>query len=331
MHRYTVGKNQIRGMDKFIPKLFLSHSLQDKDYIERLSAELRRCQIEPWLDSDEIRAGKPWLKVIFEEGMPTCDAVFVYFTENALGSPMVAREVDTSLIQQMSDANINFIPYVESESVRRQLRPDIQSIHCPILSEENHKEVFPRIVAEVWRGFHERSIPKYVAIEKCKRLELELKLKEIEGKQSSHFFTDAEESEYEHITKKLSEPFLVAAKREPSIINEFSFRPLELLFHSMKENAQSYDYYHWRNEIDRILRKEMSQDGFDGAASFDQLIFEDPLYYGLQMYGFVERVALERFGGRSERVLFFSKKLFRYRYWLDFNGKLPASVSIVRS
>jgi hypothetical protein len=99
----------------------------------------------------------------------------------------------------------------------------------------------------------------------------------------------------------------------------------------MKENAQSYDYCHSRNEIDRILRKEMSQDGFDGAASFDQLIFEDPLYYGLQMYGFVERVALERFGGRSERVLFFSKKLFRYRYWLDFNGKLPASVSIVRS
>lgn len=189
-------------MDKIIPKLFLSHSSQDNDYIERLSAELRRCQIEPWLDSDEIRAGKPWLKVIFEEGMPTCDAVFVYFTENALGSPMVAKEVDTSLIQQMSDANINFIPYAESESVRKKLRPDIQSIHCPILSEENHKEVFPRIVAEVWRTFHERSIPKYVAIEKCKRLELELKLKEIEGKQSSHFFTDAEESEYEHITKK---------------------------------------------------------------------------------------------------------------------------------
>jgi hypothetical protein len=82
----------------------------------------------------------------------------------------------------MSDANIKFIPYVESESVRRKLRPDIQSIHCPILNKENHKEVFPRIVAEVWRTFHERSIPMYVAIEKCKRLELELKLKEIEGK-----------------------------------------------------------------------------------------------------------------------------------------------------
>lgn len=75
----------------------------------------------------------------------------------------------------------------------------------------------------------------------------------------------------------------------------------------------------------------MRQDGFDGAASFDQLICEDPLYYCLQMYGFVEGETLELVGGRSERVLFFSKKLFRYRYWLDFKGKLPASVSIVRS
>jgi hypothetical protein len=235
-------------MDKNIPKLFLSHSSLDKEFIEQLYAELRRCQIEPWLDTEEIRAGKPWLKVIFEEGIPTCDAVFVYYTENALGSPMVAKEVDTSLIQQMGEANINFIPYVESESVRRKLRPDIQSIQCPTLTKENYKEVFPQIVAEVWRTYHERSIPKYIAIEKSKRLELELKLKEIEGKQSSRFFTDAEETEYAYITKKLSEPLLVIVESEQSMGNKFLFRPLELLFHSMKESGRVYDHCYARNE-----------------------------------------------------------------------------------
>jgi hypothetical protein len=318
-------------MDKNIPKLFLSHSSLDKEFIEQLYAELRRCQIEPWLDTEEIRAGKPWLKVIFEEGIPTCDAVFVYYTENALGSPMVAKEVDTSLIQQMGDANINFIPYVESESVRRKLRPDIQSIQCPTLTKENYKEVFPQIVAEVWRTYHERSIPKYIAIEKSKRLELELKLKEIEGKQSSRFFTDAEESEYAYITKKLSEPLLVIVESEQSMGNEFFFRPLELLFHSMKESGRVYDHCYARNEIYRLLHKELNQHNTVETANCDRLIYKDPLYHDLQMYGFVEGESVERFKGRAERVMFYSNKMFRYRYWLDFNGKLPATVSIVRT
>ena len=318
-------------MDKNIPKLFLSHSSLDKEFIKEVYDELRRCQIEPWLDTAEIRAGKPWLKVILEEGMPTCDAVFVYYTENALGSPMVAKEVDTSLIQQMGDANIKFIPYVESESVRRKLRSDIQSLHCPIFTKENYKEVFPQIVAEVWRTFHERSIPKYIAIEKSKRLELELKLKEIEGKQSSRFFTDAEESEYEHITKKLSEPFLVTATREQSIVNNFLFRPLELLFHSMKESGRIYDHCYARNEIYRILNKELRQDDPAETVNYDRLMYDDPLFHNLQMYGFVEGESVESFRGRTERVVFFSNKMYRYRYWLDFNGKLPATVSIVRT
>jgi hypothetical protein len=244
---------------------------------------------------------------------------------------MVAKEVDTSLIQQMGDANINFIPYVESESVRRKLRPDIQSIQCPTLTKENYKEVFPQIVAEVWRTYHERSIPKYIAIEKSKRLELELKLKEIEGKQSSRFFTDAEESEYAYITKKLSEPLLVIVESEQSMGNKFLFRPLELLFHSMKESGRVYEYCYARNEIYRLLHKELNQDNTDETANCDRLIYKDPLYHDLQMYGFVEGESVERFKGRAERVMFFSNKMFRYRYWLDFNGKLPATVSIVRA
>ena len=76
------------------PKVFLSHSCLDKPFIERLANDLRKCQIEPWLDSEEIRDGKPWLKVIFEDGMPTCDCVIVYLSENSLNSKMVQKEID---------------------------------------------------------------------------------------------------------------------------------------------------------------------------------------------------------------------------------------------
>lgn len=64
------------------PRVFLSHSKSDKSFIELINNDLRKCQIDPWLDSEEIRHGKPWLDTIFEDGIPTCDSVLVYFTDN---------------------------------------------------------------------------------------------------------------------------------------------------------------------------------------------------------------------------------------------------------
>ena len=59
------------------PRAFLSHSKKDKYFIEKLAADLRKCQIDYWLDTEEIRAGKSWLKMIFEDGIPTCDFIDV--------------------------------------------------------------------------------------------------------------------------------------------------------------------------------------------------------------------------------------------------------------
>jgi len=73
------------------PRVFLSHSKADIEFIERVNQDLHRCQISPWLDSEEIRHGKPWLDAIFEDGIPTCDAVLVYFTESSLQSKMVKK------------------------------------------------------------------------------------------------------------------------------------------------------------------------------------------------------------------------------------------------
>ncbi len=44
-----------------------------------------------WMDTEEIRDGKSWLKIIFEDGIPTCDVVIVYFSENSITSKMVKR------------------------------------------------------------------------------------------------------------------------------------------------------------------------------------------------------------------------------------------------
>ena len=85
------------------PRAFLSHSKKDKYFIEKLAADLRKCQIDYWLDTEEIRAGKSWLKMIFEDGIPTCDVVIVYLTENSIKSKMVEKEIDATLIEQLSE------------------------------------------------------------------------------------------------------------------------------------------------------------------------------------------------------------------------------------
>ena len=79
------------------------------------------------------------------------------------------------------------------------------------------------------------------------------------------------------------------------------------------------------------MYNELSRDNSAETANYARLVYEDPLFHDLHMYGFVEGESVERLRGRTERVMLFSTKMFRYRYWLDFNGKLPATVSIVRT
>src|SRR6266478_52687 len=107
------------------PRAFLSYSSQDLAFIERIESDLRSCQIESWLDRTQIRDGRPWLDAIFEEGIPTCDVIIAYFTENSLSSGMVAKEVDAAFIGQLRDNGISFLPYINQSEIRSQLRLDI--------------------------------------------------------------------------------------------------------------------------------------------------------------------------------------------------------------
>src|ERR1044072_8093690 len=140
-----------------LPWVFLSHSKLDVDFISKLASDLRRCQIEPWLDTEEIRDGKPWLKVIFEDGIPTCDVVVVYLTESSIRSKMVAKEIDAALIEQLADRGISFLPYVNSAELRNKIRGDIRSLQCREWNSQNYNEILPGVIAEIWRSFLERT------------------------------------------------------------------------------------------------------------------------------------------------------------------------------
>ena len=80
------------------PKIFLSHSKKDIDFIKKVKHDFDYCKIDTWLDEIDIQHGESWLDQIFENGMPTCNAVLVYITENSISSPMVKKEIDSAII-----------------------------------------------------------------------------------------------------------------------------------------------------------------------------------------------------------------------------------------
>jgi len=180
------------------PRVFLSHARKDIAFIERVESDLRRCQVDSWRDQNEIRDGQPWMSAIFEDGIPTCDAILAYFTDNSLSSEMVAKEVDSAILRRLSDSKIAFLPYVDEDATRPKLRIDIQTLQCRVWNEENYHEILPSIIAEIWRSFLERNLENAVLSERNRRLELELEIQKIKEGNIS-VFSSQEEGEFNYM------------------------------------------------------------------------------------------------------------------------------------
>ncbi len=166
-------------MDNLInkPRVFISHSSKDEDFIKKVVEDFRRCQIDYWIFTEQMRDGRSWQKTIFQHGIPSCDAVLAYFTDSALNSKVVEKEIDAALLSQLSDSEVTFLPYVERAELRKKLRPDIRTLHCEEWNLNNYNRILPTVVAEIWRSYSERIINLALAKEKNKRLQLENDLK----------------------------------------------------------------------------------------------------------------------------------------------------------
>jgi hypothetical protein len=233
------------------PRAFLSHSKLDADFIERAAIDLRRCHIEPWLDTEEIRHGKPWLSEIFEAGIPTCDCVLVYLTENSINSAMVQKEMDAGFVQQLKDRHVGLLPYVSDAGLRSRLRLDVQSLQTPEWNSSNYTLLLPRIVAEIWRGYLERLIPAAVAAERAQRLETQLALEKLRREADSRVFTRAEDKDFDYIRQTLDreESFTLSNRKHDSSSGDekvlqtaiYKINLLSFVIYLLKEECEKHE------------------------------------------------------------------------------------------
>jgi hypothetical protein len=302
------------------PRVFLSHSVLDKGFIENLASDLRRCRIEPWLDTEEIRDGKPWMKVIFEDGIPTCDAVIVYLTQNSLQSKMVAKEMDAALIEQLSERGISFLPYVSKAELRSKLRLDIRSLQCREWNEENYQSLLPSVVAEIWHSYLEQNIKTALLQEQNQRLSLELELKKLQQRYKEEPFSPSEEREFQYLQQKLNRMVEVSFKQTK--MNEdiktstkvtkdiYRFSLLSAIIYQLNQGYVYFDYDMLIFDLDRMDRNPKQ------SGNLEEL--PDPTIE-IQTYGLVRHIAAEGFRGRTDHKYEFTEKMYRFKYWLDYN------------
>lgn len=318
------------------PKVFLSHAATDKAFIERLAEDLRRCRIEPWLDTEEIRDGRPWLKVIFEDGIPTCDAVIVYFTENSLRSKMVEKELDATVVEQLSERSVNLLPYVSKEGLRDRLRVDIRTLHCREWNEDNYQVVLPTVVAEIWRSYLERTVDTAVLQEKSRRLEQELETKRLKEQYESSVFLPREEQEFQYLFKKLDRTIEVTfglnlkkdgAKADVKLgKEEYRVSLLRLLLGIIHDGIVYYETHYLVSHLLRSLGQSVNVPNHQGVTrgyggGIDKDLAQE-LRIELHTYGLISRTRIQRFD-RWEVAFEIAEKMYRLKYWLDYNSLAP--------
>jgi hypothetical protein len=322
------------------PRVFLSHSKADSGLIERLHGDLQVCQIEPWIDTVDIRHGKPWLDAIFEEGIPTCDCVLVYLTEHSVTSAMVKKELDAAVLEQLRDKRVALLPYVSSEALRDGLRADIRALQVPVLNTGNYQSLLPRIVAEVWRSFMERTVPVAVQQEHIRRLEAELELEKLRKASGDGIFTQSEENEFTYIYARLNrqevvelqERRTVGGKQEAGRKTRFSVAVLPVLSRIADSRHCEYSSTSVVLALGALLEPHTpGYDPEDKAMSLAVTCYP-ALADELLMYGFVQRVHRARAAGTpavfammgrgSEYHFVYTDRWERFRYWLAFKGFL---------
>jgi len=91
------------------PKVFISHSSQDKNFVESLAKDFRGLGINVWYDKWEIAVGDSIVDKIFE-GLEASDTLVIVLSQVSVSSRWVKEELSTAVMRRISENNIRILP-----------------------------------------------------------------------------------------------------------------------------------------------------------------------------------------------------------------------------
>lgn len=89
--------------------VFISHSHQDKDFVDKLAGQLVRHKAWVWLDRWELRAGDSLIDKI-QSAIKTASALIVVLSKASLASNWCQKELNAGLIRELEERHVVVLP-----------------------------------------------------------------------------------------------------------------------------------------------------------------------------------------------------------------------------
>lgn len=92
-------------------EIFISHNHQDKEFVRRVSSDLRAAGFSVWLDEDIVSVGEKWTDKI-TEALERSDVVLVVLSASSSDSKFQSSEIAYALASQRKSPTKRVIPLV---------------------------------------------------------------------------------------------------------------------------------------------------------------------------------------------------------------------------
>ena len=142
------------------PRLFLSHSSSDKQFVRRLVADLKALNLNVWIDEQELRVGDSIVQGI-SAALTATDYLLIVLSEASTKSKWVQAELNAALMAQLSNGGTVVLPVRIDDSIappllRDRLYADFRHDYqagLRSLVEVFNQESPPTDIRESWRTY----------------------------------------------------------------------------------------------------------------------------------------------------------------------------------
>lgn len=250
---------------------------------------------------------------------------------------MVEKEIDATLIEQLSEKGIAFLPYVSKAALKESLRVDIRSLQCKEWNDDNYHEILPSVVAEIWHSYMERTINIAVTQEKNRRLELELELREQKELRESTPFSPSEEIDFRYIYKMINKPLELVSvlwarsKQGNRRIRKEAFRVSYFgsIIYYLNKGYRNYADYRYIDKVEEIIKENgFPKDMSDTDAFYGNTEVNHDIVTELRTFGLTKAVQTRSSGYTTVYEDVFTEKMYRFHYWLGYNNLIKDKIDV---
>ncbi len=191
--------------------IFLSHSRQDKDFVQRLTKDLRRNGHVVWIDESEIRVGDSLIEKI-RDGIDKVDFVAAILSKTSVQSEWVKRELDVAMNREIESKRVIVLPImIEKVELPGFLKG---KFYADFRNTDLYNDSLEKLLTKL--GPTEK--PKDMSIEEINELKAELK----EAKKLSEYHQNEIKRREKLILQKKSPKLLKAIEEENADYPEYA-------------------------------------------------------------------------------------------------------------